>query len=480
MLLGGGTHAGFFGDVVVQLIAIPLLVMALWTSLDTEKTERQKRQILFAIGCSLLAIVGIQLFPLPAALGFLGAGAALGAPSSVSPNVGWAPLSLSPQATWAAIASLIVPAAVFTATMQLSPRQRIALTWLLLVLGALALMLGFLQILEGPTSSLRFFEDTNQTEAVGFFANRNHFAAQLCVTLVLGGVWLAIMASQMLDEGAFKPRSLIWLTAAAVFLVAVVAGLAMTRSRAGVLLAMAALAGIVLMVLCQRRHRETTNGRRFTASRAMIATVFFAGIFAAQFGLGNIVSRFQLDPHEDLRVPLARTTFDAGLKSLPFGSGLGSFVPVFASAEKDSSLTPSYANRAHNELAEVFLEMGIPGLLLILAFLVWFLHRSYNVWLRNVAGDDNVQLLLQRAAALCIALLLAHSLVDYPLRTTALSSIFAFLCGILATSAPLVKKAPKAAKAAPSWERERVLDRNNHEEKMNVDLHWPEDWRKRG
>ena len=42
-----------------------------------------------------------------------------------------------------------------------------------------------------------------------------------------------------------------------------------------------------------------------------------------------------------------------------------------------------------------------------------------------------IELLIRRAATLIISLLLVHSLVDYPLRTTAHSAIFAFFCGIL-------------------------------------------------
>ena len=65
-------------------------------------------------------------------------------------------------------------------------------------------------------------------------------------------------------------------------------------------------------------------------------------------------------------------------------------------------------------------------------FFAWFGRRIRAVWLRPHEGDRK-QVLLERASALILALLLAHSLVDYPLRTTALSAIFAFFSAILAS-----------------------------------------------
>ena len=62
-------------------------------------------------------------------------------------------------------------------------RHRLAFAWLLLFLGGLSLLLGFLQMAQGPGSGLRFYDVTNPKEAVGLLANRDHFAAHLYVTL---------------------------------------------------------------------------------------------------------------------------------------------------------------------------------------------------------------------------------------------------------------------------------------------------------
>ncbi len=338
VLFGGGTHAGFLGDAVVQLLSIPLLALSLWGALDNERTDAHKQRIILAVCCAIIVVVAIQLIPLPFRFTSLGDAPADNAHELdlLVQKSGWASISVSPEATWAAAASLIVPAAVFAAAVQFTASQRLKLTWLLLFLGATALTLGFLQMAQGPTSSFRFYKFTNPSETVGFFANRNHFAAHLYVTLLLGAVWFLSTAKKVLKLRGFQSRSIVWLTAASVFLVAVVAGLALARSRAGIFLALAALIGIVFLVLKQSYQDEARSSRgRVTLARIGILVVLCAVFFSAQFGLGGIMERFGRDPASDSRLALAQTTFETALAALPFGTGLGSFVPVYATVEKD-------------------------------------------------------------------------------------------------------------------------------------------------
>ena len=133
-----------------------------------------------------------------------------------------------------------------------------------------------------------------------------------------------------------KTRSILWFFAAAAFLVVTVTGLAMARSRAGVFLAMVALAGIVVMVLAQSRsqHSDADLRHRKRTRRISLAVALFAALFAVQVGLGRVLTRFDDQVSDDLRIPLATTTAETALKTLPFGTGLGSFVSVYGAVEK--------------------------------------------------------------------------------------------------------------------------------------------------
>ena len=135
---------------------------------------------------------------------------------------------------------------------------------------------------QGPGSALRFYDVTNPKEAVGLFANRNHFAAHLYVTLVLAAAWYATAVRETLKVGALTSRSTLWSTAAAVFFVSVMAGLAMARSRAGVFLAMIALVGVIVMVLRPQKDREDGSIRnRLTVGRMSMLAVLFGVLFCS-------------------------------------------------------------------------------------------------------------------------------------------------------------------------------------------------------
>ncbi|MGO8781354.1 MAG: O-antigen ligase family protein [Rhodomicrobium sp.] len=467
VIAGGGTHNGFLGDVAIQLLAIPLLCMALWPAFSAANPHRKRAQLALAL-CGIAAFTAaIELLPLPFA--YWSGSAALPAADAAGTRT----ISLTPAASWAAALSLIVPLSIFGSAIQLRFRQRLSLAFLLAGLGAASLALGFLQVAQGQASGLRFYAITNPTEAVGFFANRNHFAALLNVTLVLAAVWLWIAADASLKSRTAASRSILWFAAATAFLVADVAGLAMARSRAGMLFAMLALAGIVAMALKQR-HLAQEGRRRLHAGRVSFAAALFAVLFAIQFGLGSMLSRFEGDPLEDLRFALNRTTFSTVFDTLPFGTGLGSFVRVYATVEKQQDVFAGFANRAHDDLAELLLETGFIGACLLLTFLAWYAMRSFRVWRTRQMHGDAIEPMLERAASLIIGLLLLHSLVDYPLRTAALGAIFAFFCAILAVPAPANHEREKQQRHP---EKPRVPARLA--EKWGGETGWPESWQRK-
>src|SRR5690606_2666127 len=176
-VLGGGTHSGFLSDAILQLIATPLLLLALWQLTRSPAATRLRGALAFCAAVVLVPV--LQLMPLPPALWTRLPGHEVIAEAFTlsGQELPWWPISVAPQETWLGLMSLVVPLALFLGTVQLRRRERRLISLAVLTVGILSVFLGLLQVAQGPKSALRFFTFTNPTEAVGFFANRNHFAA---------------------------------------------------------------------------------------------------------------------------------------------------------------------------------------------------------------------------------------------------------------------------------------------------------------
>jgi O-antigen ligase len=104
---------------------------------------------------------------------------------------------------------------------------------------------------------------------------------------------------------------------------------------------------------------------------------------------------------------------------LPLGSGISTFPEIYQRYEDPLAVTRTVTNHAHNDYLEIALDAGIPAILLLIAFLLWWGKASVTIWRAELADR------YARAATIATAALLLHSIVDYPLRTAALSAVFA-------------------------------------------------------
>ena len=480
LTLGGGTHTGFLADTVLQLASIPLLMLAGSRSLEALAaggSEADGARLWLMVCASIIVVALVQLVPLPEPIW-----RNLAAEQAVEilrkgshPVAGWGQLSIAPYSTWAALTSTYVPLAVFGGTCLLGPRQRLLLCWVIVCLLAFGLALGFAQDAGGPSSPLRLFEETNPNDADGFFANRNHFAASLYCALLLASAPTVTIMHRM--EGRAHGIEVLWFALALAFLLAVVAGLALARSRAGVLLTMPAIVGVLTVLALEQTSRPEQGTRKPPRSHRLAwATLAGAVVLALIFGLQRIQSRFESDPLDELRIPYAVTTLHEAWSALPLGSGLGTFVPVYALAEKQSDLYPVFANRAHNDILEALLEGGLLSLAMLAAFLGWYAYIARRIWRAHPHAIEG-HAALQRAAYVVVGLLLLHSLVDYPLRTAALSAVFAFCCGVL-VRAPHASRHGTHGRPASAQRSGPPPPSPRSHIKWGNGMVWPENWQK--
>lgn len=420
LVLGGGSQQGFWSDAIVQLASLLLIAVAF---LSANQFPVPRGTILLI--CLLVVFPLAQLIPLPppvwtalpgreeVARGYTAAGISLP----------WLPISLAPIITWRSLFSLLPAIAVFFAVLRLSNRSRRILVLMTLAIAFLSVLLDLLQMMEGQSSALRFYAITNAERAVGFFANSNHNAAFLYCAIPFAAAW-----------GIGLRRQPVRALLVALLLGAVIIGLAIAQSRAGLVLSVIAGLSCIALVMC--------DGSRMPRRRLLGVVVggnVIALLIAFQFGFVSMANRVQnVDIIGDLRWPVASVTLKAAQANLPFGTGFGTFVPVYQAVEPRTLLFERYVNRAHNDWLELGLEGGVLSIAGLLVFLAWFGRSSFQVWRPNQKGADALDTALARAGSIVVVLLMLHSIVDYPIRTTALMVVFALSCALLTSP----KRAP--------------------------------------
>jgi O-antigen ligase len=416
VLFGGASRVDVASTMVVQLVALACLVTIL--CLKGPPLILSSSVVIFSLCAGLVPL--LQLVPLPWSVWSELPGRELA--RSVFETLGTTPampLSINPSRTVESALSVLAPFVMVLLVAQTSVHERTNLLRWLLGLGIVSTVVGMLQIAAGPESSLYLYAITNRDASVGFFANANHMglflASMLIVAIVLGG------DSSTRTSKSKRGRALWYLLAIPVL----VAGVFGADSRAGMGLAgLAMIAGAALIPYSRLKVRKPLMyGALGATALALVGIVLlatdnlpFSAIKGQSVGADQ---RFMMLPVFQI---MARDFF-------PFGSGFGSFEMVFKSYETPEILDTAYLNHAHNDYAQLVIESGAPGLLLLLAFVVWFGRQAVTAWSVRKSADPATRQKL--TAIVILTLILLHSVVDYPIRTSTIAVLFALCAGLL-------------------------------------------------
>ncbi len=414
LLMGGASNGGFLENFLLQIGGIILAVLAITSRPDgAEATlDRFLPWILLFWAC----IVAVQFIPLPVSLWAALPGrlelteelALLG----VEPAPAMVTLSYHDSFSSLAWALPALGFAVALAAQKDLHERSLALA--LITCAFLAIALGLIQFLGDPQSAAYLYRITNRGLMVGFFANANHMATLLLVTLP----FLAALTRSLMDERGHQRRELliIWILLAGF----IVIGLALVGSLTGYALAapVIALSAVIMF----------PRAGRLLKMAIIPAVALGAAIIALTDEGGNVFAEEDTLSQRD-RQQIFSTTIAAAQDFWPVGTGLGTFRDIYDNYEEQDAVDRVYVNHAHSDYLEIGLEFGLAGLIGIIAFVAWWLWRLRTLW-PVMARQPFTQ-----AAAIGSGIILVHSLWDYPLRTAALSSVFALSCVILARAA---------------------------------------------
>ena len=415
MALGGGGSPSPLPEMLLEWCALAIVAAVVWRDRNPTRWPR----LAFAFAAALLVLPALQLIPLPPALwrSLPGREMEEAALALVSAEDRWMPWSVSPPRTLAALLALTVPAIAVVLAARASPDGRRLTLAVILAMALLSVALGAAQLAGGPHSPLRFYAPSHVENLTGFQANRNAQADVLLIGLLALAALLAALPGPVSHRRAA-------LAASAALVLAT--GVLLTASRTGI-----ALLALELMAVFAWQGRNVlgrAGGLRAIVASA-VAFVGLAGVGWAATGnlaLGRIAARFA--GGDETRPELWQDTLHAIGQHWPSGSGIGTFVPVFYASERLEFVDRSVPNRAHNDFLELALEAGLPGLVLLAALggvLVWRMAVSLR---RSETSERRAQV---GFAAGVLALLAAHSLVDYPLRSMALATLAGVASGMI-------------------------------------------------
>ena len=417
LLAGGASAAGYWSNLALQLAALPIIVGAAIVRRATPMPAESRPALLLLAATA--ALILLQLVPLPPAIWthLPGRGPVAAGFTLLGLPLPWLPVSLEPYRTIASALWLLPAIAVFLGIAVLGHYRASWIAWGLAAVSLVSVALGALQRAGGEQSGLYLYQITNFGVMTGFFANANHLGTLLVVTIpFLAGLYLnAARAGRSIQRSS---GLLVVLVGAAMILAVGLVGVA---SLAAFGLAIPVTGASAMIIYSAKRQPP----RWMFALLLLVLVGSIATVFTSPFD--NNLTGQRAYTAEDSRLTSFTVTAAATKRFLPVGSGIGSFQEVYRTHEDPAQVDRFYMNHAHSDVLELALETGIPGLLLVAAFIAWWLRRSFSLW-RNPEADP-----FAKAATIAIGAMLAHSTVDYPLRTAAISAIFGMCCALIAS-----------------------------------------------
>lgn len=425
-----------------------------WAPLPFASVGRGAEAALIAAVCLALALAALglgdrrDLAPAAPALALLGL-AALGLAQSLPLPASWvaalspehvrlgaeaaaalggeaaaATLSLAPAISrWTALTFAGVAAAFAAAT--LAGRRRRHRRWLAGAVAASALfgvLYGLRRLLAG-SSSLWGVELPGASDRLrGTFVNPNHFALSLEIALAVVFAWGWAAARRARYHDAVE-RKLLLVAPPVVVWLGLFAALALTRSRAGLAAAAAAVAAQGLMVAAAgRRWRLAPVGLA-----AAVAGLGLAAAVGLQHGLGRLLATSPYEVAWGERAQVYRLTF--GLwRDFPWtGSGLGTFYDAFPAVQ--TAALPETWVHAHCDPLELLLTGGVIAVVIAVWGLSLLAVRLGRLLVAGVRSEHRAAALGALGALTAAAV---HEGLDFGLTAPANGFTLAVVCGAAA------------------------------------------------
>jgi O-antigen ligase len=347
---------------------------------------------------------------------------------SAGEATGWRPMTLHATATQYSWLVLVPCVAIFLAMGRLDRTRVRRLAMVFAVVACMEALLGVFLAGSTPGSAIHLGNPYGGGAATGTYINKNHFAGLMAMALpVLLALWAIEMLPVVTHRGEVlreHPRNadmkFAMRAAFSALTVMLLLALLLSRSRAGISAGMLAFALAIVALV----WKSATLQVKVVLALLAAGALFLAG----SFGLTPVMERFAPDEvaqNAGGRWHLTMASLVAAIDFMPLGSGLGTFADVFRRYQGGGII--GFADHAHNDYAELLVELGIAGAGVIVLFFIAYATRWPAVLRRR---DSRRLRFLQVGAGLGMLALLVHGLFDFNFHIPANAIYFSMLAGI--------------------------------------------------
>lgn len=430
IVFGGNALTAPLAELTAEWLIAMCTMIWLWTARSAGLPRLAPRAWLIA--AVVLALPLLQLVPLPAALWHRlpGRGLEIQALALIGRADSWRPLSLTPARTLAALLTAACGVAMLLVTASLDRRGRDRVLAAIVAGAGLTLLVGAAQLSGGDGSWFRFYQP-HQDYLTGFQSSHDMAADILLIGLAAFGALIANRAETArpiaagaesgrlrgIQPGAGKSgrRSIGPLALLLAGDMLLILGVELAGSRTGIALLFVPIAAQAAMF----RHRLalTLRSALIGVAALLVAAGFLAAVLWNNSVLDRVFARFAL--RTELRPEIWHDGMVAVREYFPWGSGLGSFMPIFMPVERLEAVRIFHFGTADCDYLQLVIEAGLPGLLLVAlvgTVLGGAALRQLRAHRPRVANQ-----------AVCAVSILStigiHSLLEFPLRTIALAGM---------------------------------------------------------
>lgn len=333
-------------------------------------------------------------------------------------------LTLYRHATYVEMLKLVAYGIGFVAALQcLRSSERLRqFTLFLSVFGFALAVFAIAQHFTSPDKIYWLRTPSQGGNIFGPFVNRNHYAGLMEMMTPFAVLGFLVPYTR-------REKRVLMLFAATLMS----ASLVLSLSRSGVVAFVVEMVFLACFLSIGERNRRAAIG--------VAALVVPLVALVAWLGSAQVMERFGI-LQDWMRMSINRDGLRMFADHLAFGTGLGTFPTVYPLYR--SFATDYFVNQAHNDVLQLMIETGIPGLVLVLWFL-WAVYRQglakAQGWITSWKGAASL------AALTGVTGLIVHSLTDFNLRIPSNALFFCVLCGVAAArereKALLIETSPR-------------------------------------